>query len=113
MPDPIYAALAPMLDGAHDVEAIFDGLCEVYPAEQVFGPRPSEDDRLPAEGVGAGRPSPRHSGKTPVWLPPWRGRASPARASAMPFGDVEIESLTATLGENGISWGSTVMSLSR
>ena len=28
MPDPIYAALAPMLDGAHDVEAIFDGLCE-------------------------------------------------------------------------------------
>jgi len=32
MPDPIYAALAPMLDGAHDVEAIFDGLCEVYPA---------------------------------------------------------------------------------
>ena len=36
MPDPIYAALAPMLDGAHDVETIFKALSKTYAVAQVF-----------------------------------------------------------------------------
>jgi ribosomal protein S12 methylthiotransferase accessory factor len=36
MPDPVYAALAPMLDGAHEVEAIFERLSEAYSAAHVF-----------------------------------------------------------------------------
>ena len=107
MPDPIYAALAPMLDGAHEVEAIFDGLCEVYPAEQVFAAL----DHLKttgylAEDTVTGRPATatfwENAGVAPAVA---RSRLARARVSAMPFGDVEIESLTAILGENGISVG--------
>ena len=107
MPDPIYAALAPMLDGAHEVEAIFDGLCEVYPAEKVFAAL----DHLKttgylAEDTVTGRPGTatfwENAGVAPAVA---RSRLARARVSAMPFGDAEIESLTAILGENGISVG--------
>src|SRR4051794_33077695 len=36
LPDAIYAALAPLLDGAHEVEAIFEALSGTYPVEQTF-----------------------------------------------------------------------------
>jgi hypothetical protein len=36
MPDAIYAAVAPMLDGAHEIEAIFQSLSDAYPAAHVF-----------------------------------------------------------------------------
>src|SRR4051794_13573016 len=36
LPDPLYAALARMLDGTYEVEAIFTSLADRYPAEQVL-----------------------------------------------------------------------------
>jgi bacteriocin biosynthesis cyclodehydratase domain-containing protein len=36
MPDAIYAAVAPMLDGTHEIEAIFQSLSDAYPAAHVF-----------------------------------------------------------------------------
>src|SRR5215216_3196811 len=36
IPDPVYAAVAPLLDGAHEVDTIFAALSESYPVEQVF-----------------------------------------------------------------------------
>jgi oxazoline/thiazoline synthase len=36
LPDPLYPALARMLDGTHEVEAIFTSLAGRYPAEQVL-----------------------------------------------------------------------------
>ena len=37
MPTPVYAALAPMLDGTHTIEEIFAAFSDIYPIKQVFG----------------------------------------------------------------------------
>ena len=48
LPDPIYAALAPMLDGAHEVEAIFDALVRDLSARAgLRSAGPPEDERVP------------------------------------------------------------------
>ena len=36
LPDPIFIALAPLLDGDHDVEAIFEVLSDRYPASRIL-----------------------------------------------------------------------------
>jgi bacteriocin biosynthesis cyclodehydratase domain-containing protein len=46
LPDPLYAALARMLDGTHEVEAIFTSLAGRYPAEHIL----EALDRLKAGG---------------------------------------------------------------
>ena len=82
---------------------------EIYPAEQVFAALDhlKTTGYLAEDGASAARPFHAHSGRTPVWLPPWRGRASPAVRFGVAFGDVEIGSLTATARQNGIRSGPT------
>jgi bacteriocin biosynthesis cyclodehydratase domain-containing protein len=104
MPDPIYTALAPMLDGAHEVEAIFEGLSETYPAEQVFAAL----DYLRTGGYLAEDAVPAARSTTAFWeyagVSPSvaRSRVASARISTAAFGDVEIGNLTAMLGDNGL-----------
>jgi hypothetical protein len=52
IPDRIYATVAPMLDGAHEVEAIFAALSDTYPVEQVFAAL----DRPCPDAAGRGVP---------------------------------------------------------
>jgi bacteriocin biosynthesis cyclodehydratase domain-containing protein len=104
MPDPIYAALAPMLDGAHEVEAIFDGLSEAYKPEQVF----EALDHLRTSGYLAEDAAVAARSTTAFWehvgVSPGAARSCLARAcvSAVAFGDLDVGPLTAILGCNGV-----------
>ena len=104
IPDPIYAAVAPMLDGAHEVEAIFEALSDAYPVEQVFAAL----DRLRTSGYLAedtaveARPTMafwEHAGVRPSLA---RSRLDVTLVSIVAIGDVDIESLTELLGRQGV-----------
>ena len=104
MPDPIYAALAPMLDGAHEVEAIFEGLSETYPPEQVF----EALDHLRTGGYLAEEAGRAARSTTAFWehagVPSSvaRSRLASACISTAAFGEVQVETLSAMLGDNGL-----------
>jgi bacteriocin biosynthesis cyclodehydratase domain-containing protein len=107
MPDPIYAALAPMLDGVHEVEAIFEGLSETYPAEQVFAALDHlrTSGYLAEDAAPAARPTRafwEHLGESPSVA---QSRLARARVSTVAFGDVEVGTLTEMLGRNGVPVG--------
>lgn len=104
LPEPIYGALAPLLDGAHEIEDIFDRLSESYPADLVF----SALDRLKTSGYLAEGTSgePRswsafweHAGVPPVAA---RSRLGLARLSILAFGEVDGSPLTDLLAHSGI-----------
>jgi bacteriocin biosynthesis cyclodehydratase domain-containing protein len=107
IPEPIYAALAPMLDGAHEVEAIFEGLSETYPAEEVFAAL----DHLRTTGylaeaaASAARPATAFWEQAGVSPSAARSRLARACVSTVAFGDVGIGTLTAMLEGNGVSVG--------
>ena len=96
IPDPVYAAVAPMLDGTHEVEAIFSALSDAYPVEQVFAAL----NRLRASGYLAEDTSAEARPTQAFWehvgIPPARARArlDAARVSTVAFGDVELATLT-------------------
>jgi ribosomal protein S12 methylthiotransferase accessory factor len=104
MPDPIYASLAPMLDGAHEIEAIFDSLSTTYPADQVFAAL----DRLRSSGYLADDSAADARSTLAFWE---RMGAAPSQArsrldstlvATVVFGDVDVTPLTELLGRQGI-----------
>jgi oxazoline/thiazoline synthase len=107
IPDPIYSALAPMLDGAHDVEVIFEALSDVYPAEQVFAAL----DRLRtggylAEDTGAeARPTMAFWEYAGVPLSLARSRLELMVVSTVAIGDVDVGFLTGLLRCQGVKVG--------
>jgi oxazoline/thiazoline synthase len=107
MADPVYAALAPMLDGAHDVEVIFEKLSETYPAGHVFAAL----DHLRAAGYLAEDAGVAERSTQAFWeragIPPStaQSRLAHARVSALAIGDFEIEILRAVLEANGLQVG--------
>jgi oxazoline/thiazoline synthase len=105
MPDPIYAALAPILDGAHEVEAIFDALSDTYPAEEIFAALDHLRTRgyLAEDAAADARPAIafwEHIGVPPSAA---RSRLDLTPVATAAFGDVDISSLTDLLGRHGIS----------
>ena len=94
IPDPIYAALAPMLDGAHEVEAIFEALSDTYPVEQVFAAL----DRLRTSGYlaedAAVEARPTMAFWEHVGVPPSlaRSRLDVTLVSTVALGDVDLGS---------------------
>ncbi len=107
IPDPIYAALAPMLDGAHDVEAIFEVLCTRYPAEQVFAAleRLKTSGYLAEDAAVEARPSMafwEHSGVPPSAA---RSRLNVTPLSTIAYGDVDLAFLTDLLERQGLRVG--------
>ena len=104
LPYPIYAAVAPMLDGAHEVEAIFEALSDAYPVEQVFAAL----DRLRTSGYLAEDSAVEARPTTAFWehvgVPPSRARSrlDVALVSTVAFGDVDVGSLTDLLARHGV-----------
>jgi oxazoline/thiazoline synthase len=99
IPDPVYGALARMLDGAHDVEEIFAALSDSYPVEQVFAAL----DYLRTSGYlaegGAAETRPSLAFWEHLGVPPSlaRSRLDAASVSTIQFGDVDLEPLRACL----------------
>lgn len=105
MPGPIYTALAPMLDGAHEVEAIFEALSESYPAEQVFAALDElrTSGYLAEDAAAEARPTMafwEHAGVPPASA---RARLDRTLVSTVAFGDVDIGSLTELLRRHGVT----------
>ena len=104
MPDPIYAALAPMLDGAHEVEAIFEALSSAYPVEHVFAAL----DRLRTSGYLAedtaaeARPTMAFWERMGVLPSQARSRLDGTLVSAIAFGEVDIALLADLLGRQAV-----------
>jgi ribosomal protein S12 methylthiotransferase accessory factor len=105
MPEPIFTALAPMLDGTHEVETIFETLSESYAAEQVFAAL----DHLRIGGYlaedAAVEPRParafwEHLGVAPSLA---RLRLDAARVATVAFGDVELAPIGDLLKLQGLN----------
>ncbi len=104
IPDPLYGALARMLDGVNDVEEIFATLSGSYPVEQIFAAL----DGLRAAGYLAegstaeARPTMafwEHLGITPTLA---RARLDAALVSTIRFGSVDLECLFSCLRSQGV-----------
>jgi oxazoline/thiazoline synthase len=104
IPYPVYAAVAPMLDGTHEVEAIFEALSDAYPVEQVFAAL----DRLRTSGYlaedSAVEARPTMAFWEHVGVPPSRARSrlDVALVSTVAFGDIDVGSLTDLLARHGV-----------
>jgi oxazoline/thiazoline synthase len=108
---PIYKALAPLLDGAHEVESIFEVLSNTYPVEQVLAAlvhlRTSgylaED--APAEADAAAEARPTMAFWEHIGVPPSlaRSRLDRALVSTVAVGDVSIGCLTDLLERDGLT----------
>jgi bacteriocin biosynthesis cyclodehydratase domain-containing protein len=105
IPDPLYAAVAPMLDGAHEVEAIFMALADLYPAEEVFAALDClrSSGYLAEDSAAEARPTMafwEHLGVPPSLA---RSRLDLTLVSKLAFGDVDCELLTDLLARNGLT----------
>src|SRR5262249_12701691 len=104
LPDPVYAALAPMLDGTHEVEAIFEALSNVHPVEHVFAAL----DRLKTSGYlaedAADEPRPTMAFWEHLGVPPSqaRSRLDATLVSTVAFGEIDTGLLTDLLGRHGV-----------
>jgi len=104
MPDPIYAALAPMLDGAHEIEEIFEALSEKFPVAQVFAAL----DRLRMSGYltedTAAEARPTMGFWEQIGVPPSlaRSRLDLTPVSTVAFGEVDIAPLGDLLARQAI-----------
>jgi ribosomal protein S12 methylthiotransferase accessory factor len=105
LPDPIFTALAPLLDGGHDIEAIFEVLSETYPADQVFAAL----DHLRASGYLAedaaaeARPTMAFWEHAGVPSSSAQSRLDLTPVSILACGDVDVTSLTELLGRNRVT----------
>ena len=104
MPDPIYAALAPWLDGAHEIETIFEALANDYPVEAIFA---ALDDLRTAgyladDAADGERPAMafwEHAGVAPSLA---RSRLDAALVSIAAVGDVDVRSVAELLERDGV-----------
>src|SRR5215813_5792980 len=103
MPDPVYAALAPLLDGTHEVETIFATLSRNYPVERVFAAL----DRLRTNGYLAEDTSPEARPALAFWenlgVAPSlaRSRLRATRVSSLALGDIDVAPLQDLLADHG------------
>src|SRR4051812_44255807 len=103
--DPVYAAVAPMLDGTHEVEAIFAALSDSYPVELVFAAL----DRLRTNGYLAEDASTEARPVSAFWehmgvLPAQaRSRLDAARVATIAFGELNLGALTDLLRQHGVA----------
>ena len=107
---PVYLALAPLLDGTHDVESIFETLSGTYSIDQVLSAlvhlrkRGYLSDDVSAEADAAPEEQPatafwEHVGVAPSLA---RSRLARARVSAIAVGEVSTKYLTDLLEDDGI-----------
>jgi oxazoline/thiazoline synthase len=103
--DPVFAAVAPMLDGVRDVEDIFLDMSKAFPMGQVF----IALDHLRTAGYLAEGPleDPRsatafweHAGACPEQV---RGRLGGGAVSIVTVGDADVGCLSALFEEHGIA----------
>jgi oxazoline/thiazoline synthase len=103
--DPVYAAVAPMLDGTHEIEMIFEALSGAYPAEQVFAAldRLRTSGYLAEDASGGEAPSTtafwEHVGVRPSLA---RARLDATPVSVVAIGDVETDCLSELLSRQGV-----------
>src|SRR5262245_48780650 len=103
MPDPVYAALAPLLDGTHEVGAIFATLAGRYPAEHVFAAL----DRLRTSGYLAEDAAAEARSTRAFWeqlgVAPSlaHSRLAATRVCSLAFGDMDIAPLQDLLAAHG------------
>jgi oxazoline/thiazoline synthase len=104
MPDPIFAALAPMLDGAHGVEAIFEALSDTYPVEEVFAALDwlRTSGYLTEDIAAEARPTMAFWEQVGVAPTLARSRLDATPVSIVAFGEVEIAPLADLLGLQAI-----------
>jgi oxazoline/thiazoline synthase len=105
IPGPVYAAVAPMLDGTHEVGAIFEALSDAYTAQQVFAALNGlkTSGYLAEDNAGEARPTMafwEHAGVGPSLA---RSRLDGTRASITKIGDVDGEFLTELLSRQGVN----------
>lgn len=105
IPDPVYAAVAPMLDGTHEVEAIFAALSDAYPVERVFAAL----DRLRTNGFLTEDTSAEARPAMAFWeqigVPPSqaRSRLDAACVATIAFGELNAGVLADLLRQHGVS----------
>jgi len=104
IPDPVYAAVAPMLDGTHDVEVIFEVLSEAYTVEQIFAAldRLRTSGYLAEDNAGEARPAMafwEHADVSPALA---RSRLDSTRVLIIKIGDVDVEFLAEMLNRQGV-----------
>ena len=112
---PVFAALAPLLDGAHEVEAIFDALSGNFSPEQIVAALVHlrsrgylADDAIPDPAVAEGDIAEarattafwEHAGVAPSVA---RSRLDRARVATVAIGDASIEWLTEVLARDGVN----------
>jgi bacteriocin biosynthesis cyclodehydratase domain-containing protein len=102
--DPIYAALAPMLDGAHGVEAIFAALSDRYPVQDVFAALDwlRTSGYLTEDAAAGARPTMAFWEQVGVAPTLARSRLDATPVSIVAFGEVETAPLTELLGRQGL-----------
>jgi oxazoline/thiazoline synthase len=105
IPDPIYAAIASMLDGAHEIEEIFSALSDAYPIEQVLVAlhRLRRSGYLAEDSATEAPPTMafwEHAGVPPLLA---RSRLDVACVSTVAVGDVDLDPLTDLLGRHGLA----------
>src|SRR5271166_1822026 len=104
LPDPIYAALASMLDGAHSIDAIFSALTETYPSESLYDALMHFRARgyLAEDAAAENRPERafwEHFGVPPASA---RSRLESARVSVVALGGLDGGDLIGLLRGHGV-----------
>jgi oxazoline/thiazoline synthase len=104
MPDPIFVALAPMLDGAHGIEAIFEALSDTYPVAEVFAALDwlRTSGYLTEDIAAEARPTMAFWEQVGVAPTLARSRLDATPVSIVAFGEVEIAPLADLLGRQAI-----------
>jgi oxazoline/thiazoline synthase len=105
MPAPVYVALAPMLDGAHTIEAIFTALSDSYPIQQVFAALDHLRNRgyLAEDAADQARPTRAFWELIGVAPTVSQARLGRARVSTVSLGEVDSELLASFLANHGVT----------
>jgi bacteriocin biosynthesis cyclodehydratase domain-containing protein len=105
LPNPIYSAIAPMLDGARTVEAIVEALSKIYSEKQVLKALNNFREHGYLADDASIEPRPARAFWEQVGVPPGvaQARLANAKVSIAAFGDVETEFLASALERTGVS----------
>ena len=104
LPSPIYSAIAPMLDGAHTVEAIVEALSKIYSEEQILKALDNFRQHGYLADDASTEPRPARAFWEQAGVPPAvaQARLANAKVSIAAFGDVETEFLASALERTGV-----------
>lgn len=109
LPHPIYRALAPMLDGSHEVEDIFRALSGSFPPQEILRAllRLTEDGYLVEGARRDTDPSTAYWEQLRVPASLARARLGRASVSMLAFGDIDPAPLEDTLKRQGVRLSSS------